>query len=137
MAAARITTRIDEFGMPAWIGLTVLGFIIWWPLGLATLAFLIWSGRMACGKRNGYGWHDGMERVREGARRWHTGPSSGNSAFDEYKTETLKRLEEEQREFRDFLYRLRMSKDRTEFDQFMNERRRAASGPAPASEPQT
>ena len=55
--------------------------------------------------------------------------------FDEYKAETLKRLEEEQREFKEFLRRLRMSKDRAEFDQFMNERRNAGGGRAP--EPQT
>jgi hypothetical protein len=37
--------------------------------------------------------------------------------------ETLRRLEEEQQEFRDFLQRLRFAKDKTEFDQFMAERR--------------
>ena len=50
-------------------------------------------------------------------------PSSGNRAFDEYRTETLRRLEDEQREFHDFLERLRFAKDKTEFDQFMAERR--------------
>jgi hypothetical protein len=59
-------------------------------------------------------------------------PSSGNRAFDEYRAETLKRLEEEQREFRDFLERLRFAKDKTEFDQFMAERR---SRPAPEQSP--
>ena len=49
-------------------------------------------------------------------------PSSGNRAFDEYRAETLRRLEEEQKEFRDFLDRLRMAKDKAEFDQFMAER---------------
>jgi hypothetical protein len=58
-------------------------------------------------------------------------PSSGNRAFDEYRSETLRRLEEEQREFRDFLDRLRFAKDKTEFDQFMAERRNR-QGPAPA-----
>jgi len=48
---------------------------------------------------------------------------SGNRAFDEYRQETLRRLEEEQREFQDFLVRLRMAKDKAEFDQFMAERR--------------
>ena len=61
-----------------------------------------------------------MERF--GGRRWGA-PSSGNHAFDEYRTETLRRLEEEQREFRDFLDRLRFAKDKAEFDQFMAERR--------------
>ena len=61
-----------------------------------------------------------------------TAPSSGNRAFDEYRTETLRRLEEEQREFRDFLDRLRFAKDKTEFDQFMAERR---DRPAPDAQP--
>ncbi len=54
---------------------------------------------------------------------WNSAPTSGNHAFDEYRSETLRRLEEEQREFREFLDRLRFAKDKTEFDQFMAERR--------------
>ena len=27
---------------------TVLGFIVWWPIGLALLFSQIWSGRMGC-----------------------------------------------------------------------------------------
>ena len=49
--------------------------------------------------------------------------SSGNHAFDEYRAETLRRLEEEQKEFGSFLDRLRFAKDKAEFDQFMAERR--------------
>jgi hypothetical protein len=67
-----------------------------------------------------------MDRVRErmgGSNWWGNPPSSGNRAFDEYRTETLRRLEEEQREFRDFLDRLRHAKDKAEFDQFMADRR--------------
>ncbi|MBL6618469.1 MAG: DUF2852 domain-containing protein, partial [Reyranella sp.] len=42
-----------------------------------------------------------------------------------------------QREFRDFLDRLRAAKDRAEFDQFMNERRNRppATEPPPAPSP--
>jgi Protein of unknown function (DUF2852) len=50
----------------------------------------------------------------------------------EYREETLRRLEEEQREFHDFLARLRMAKDKAEFDQFMAERR---TGTGPSSSP--
>ena len=64
-------------------------------------------------------------------------PSSGNRAFDEYREETLKRLEDEQREFREFLERLRLAKDRAEFDQFMTDRKNKPSpdgqSPAPQS----
>jgi len=55
--------------------------------------------------------------------------SSGNRAFDEYRTETLRRLEEEQKEFKEFLNRLRFAKDKAEFDEFLAERRRRSQGP--------
>jgi hypothetical protein len=50
-------------------------------------------------------------------------PTSGNRAFDEYRVETLRRLEEEQVEFKDFLDRLRHAKDKEEFDAFMAQHR--------------
>jgi Protein of unknown function (DUF2852) len=134
-----ITARIDEYGKAAWIGLVVLGFWAFWPLGLAILAFTIWSGRMGCGFHGGSDrWQHKMERMQSKmdwmrSRMSGGGPvwgyaSSGNRAFDEYRTETLRRLEEEQREFREFLERLRAAKDKSEFDQFMADRR---NRPAP------
>jgi hypothetical protein len=80
-----------------------------------------------------------MGRMRERVQGFGTGtfgsswgqPSSGNHAFDEYRTETLRRLEEEQREFRDFLDRLRFAKDKAEFDQFMADRRNRPQPEAP------
>ena len=63
---------------------------------------------------------------------WGGGPSSGNRAFDEYRAETLRRLEDEQREFHDFLGRLRMARDKAEFDQFMNDRRNNPPANTPA-----
>jgi len=132
--------KLDEIGKPAWIGLMVLSFIVWWPMGLALLAFLIWSGRMGCGRHRTAGrWYRGdAERTRDERARDEGGwwpprreRSSGNWAFDDYRTETLKRLEEEQREFHDFLDRLRHAKDKAEFDQFMAERSR----PQPPTEP--
>jgi hypothetical protein len=66
-----------------------------------------------------------MERARNngGGQWWGQTRSSGNRAFDEYRSETLRRLEDEQHEFKEFLQRLRFAKDRAEFDQFMSERR--------------
>jgi hypothetical protein len=125
-----IVAKLDELGKPAWIALMVLAFIVFWPLGLAILAFVIWSGRMGCWKHGqAHRWQAGAGMG--GAGTWWQ-PSSGNRAFDEYRTETLKRLEEEQREFREFLDRLRLAKDKAEFDQFMAERRnRNNSAPQP------
>jgi hypothetical protein len=87
---------------------------------------------------------DKVERVRERMQRyapqngaWFAPSTSGNAAFDEYRAETLKRLEEEQREFKGFLDQLRVAKDRAEFDAFMNDRRRRNEGPeAPPPAPQ-
>ena len=130
-----IAARLDDMGKPAWIGLLVLSFIVFWPLGLALLAYLIWSGRMGCSWHGGAGWHRDGGRWREGMDRmraqWRGGRSSGNTAFDEYRAETLRRLEEEEREFREFLDRLRQAKDKAEFDQFMAERRPRPEGPEP------
>ena len=132
-----IAAKIDDFGKPAWIVVTILGFMVCWPVGLAILAYLIWSGRMACWKRGGWGrWENaGGQRNHWGAGRWcgagGFSRSSGNRAFDEYRAETLRRLEDEQREFMDFLDRLRQAKDKAEFDQFMAEHRRPSNGPQP------
>ena len=70
-------------------------------------------------------WQGRMDQMR--GTWWHPGRPSGNKAFDDYRTETLRRLEEEQREFQDFLERLRQAKDKAEFDQFMAERRGRSS----------
>ncbi|MBV8840885.1 MAG: DUF2852 domain-containing protein [Alphaproteobacteria bacterium] len=137
---------------PAWIVLLILGFIVWWPVGLAILAFTFWSRKMSC--HSGDHWERKMQRLEEklahvrelrerfggafGGGNWGgggwgggSGRSSGNHAFDEYRAETLRRLEEEQREFKDFLNRLRFAKDKTEFDQFMAERRNRPQPPEP------
>jgi len=122
-----VVAKLDEFGKPAWIALMVLAFIVYWPLGLAVLAFTLWSGRMGCWNGRGLRrWQCGPANMRA-AGTWWQPPSSGNRAFDEYRSETLRRLEEEQREFHDFLDRLRMAKDKAEFDQFMAERRNRTS----------
>jgi len=129
-----IAARIDEFGKPAWIVLMILGFWAWWPLGVAILAFTIGSGRMGCWNHRGMNrWQD---KMRSKVDWWGaTAPSSGNRAFDEYRADTLRRLEEEQREFKEFLQRLRFAKDRAEFDQFMAEQRNRPDAPQPQSQP--
>ena len=104
---------LDARGRGAWIAATILALVFVWPVGLGLLAYMIWSKRMFAksfrpSSRNSFG-----------AAR-----PTGNSAFDAYREDTLRRLEEEQRAFEAFLGRLRDAKDKAEFDQFMDERSR-------------
>jgi hypothetical protein len=142
---SEMVARLDDYGKPAWIAVMVLGFVLFWPLGLAMLAYLLWSGRMSCGCSGHHGRHwqnrfygksdRARSRVEDEVRNFSRGPSSGNRAFDDYREATLKRLEEEEREFREFLIKLRQAKDKVEFDQFMAERKTPpASEPPPAPE---
>lgn len=111
---ARSEAWLDERGKGAWIAAMVLGFIFFWPVGLALLFYMIWSKRM---------FSKSCSPARSNARyAKHAMKSSGNSAFDAYKADTLRRLEEEQDNFEAFLERLREAKDKAEFDQFMDER---------------
>lgn len=121
---SRSEAWLDQKGKGAWIAAMVLGFILFWPIGLALLAYMIWSKRMfsgTCGsRRHSYG---------------SSFKSSGNTAFDAYKADTLKRLQDEQAAFEAFLNRLREAKDKTEFDQFMEDRARRAQEARAAAAP--
>lgn len=110
----RTENWLDSKGKGAWIAAMVLGFIFFWPVGLAFLAYMIWSKKMfssRCSSKRSWAHHAAS-----------TMKPTGNSAFDAYKADTLARLEQEQRDFESFLIRLREAKDKAEFDQFMNDR---------------
>lgn len=53
---------------------------------------------------------------------------SGNEAFDDYRSATLRKLEAEAEEFRKYLDRLRQAADRAAFEAFLKSRR-AENGP--------
>jgi hypothetical protein len=126
---------------PLEIGAMVLGFALYWPIGLAVLGWKFWQ------KKSGYQGdlfsfaHEKWEKAANwsftgqsggfAARSWRNAGfgSSGNRAFDEWRAGELARLEEErrklvaaEREFAEFLERLRHARDREEFDRFMGER---------------
>ena len=123
---------------PAGVAIMVLGFALWWPAGLAVLAFLLATGLLGCRRRD---WANNPSAAQGQAMappwaNWcrpdnRQRSSSGNHAFDEYRAETIRRLEEEQNDFASFLERLRFAKDKAEFDQFMAERRQGAQSQPP------
>jgi Protein of unknown function (DUF2852) len=124
--------------------LLIFGLVWWFPIGLFILAaFLVsraivhWHRPQFAGAFPPGGW--GAARCQwesrmadrtssRGPGNWCQ-PSSRNRAFDEYRAETLRRLEDEQREFKEFLQRLRVAKDRAELDQFLSERPKRLESP--------
>ncbi len=143
--------RRGACGMSRWspfeIVAMVLGFIVFWPIGLAILGYKFWQ------RRNGgpdlqavaaNTWSNARSAMSGGSapRAWrgfYAAPT-GNRAFDEWKNAELGRLEEERRrledahrEFSDFVETIRKAKDREEFERFMNERRNRAGQPGAAS----
>jgi Protein of unknown function (DUF2852) len=130
----------------------ILGLVWWFPIGLVILtAFIIsraigsWHRPQFAGSVPSGGWGSSgnrwesrmADRPRDkrecGPASWGNQTSSGSRAFDDYRAETLRRLEEEQREFKEFLERLRAAKDRAELDQFLNERRSKPGQDSPQS----
>jgi hypothetical protein len=117
---------------PAWtpltIALMVIGFMLFWPLGLIMLAYILWGDHVPEFRRH----FAGMRR--DWSRDWGgCGPRgysrSGNSAFDDYRERELRRideqrrkLDEERREYEAFVHNLRRARDQEEFDRFMRER---------------
>jgi hypothetical protein len=101
----------------------IVGFVVFWPIGLAFLLWKIWGAKAMCRHKQHGGWSRRAYRG-EGLRR-----NTGNMAFEEYKAAELERLErerqrlaEEQKAFGEFLDELKRKKDREEFDRFMSSR---------------
>jgi len=126
---------------PYEIAAVVLGFFIFWPIGLAILCWKLWQRSQGYeGDLFSFASEQGArvrtifdDASREASRGWG-GPSfmrsSGNVAFDEWREGELARLEEErrklaeaEREFAEHIEELRRARDRTEFESFMRARK--------------
>ncbi|MEL6946201.1 MAG: DUF2852 domain-containing protein [Pseudomonadota bacterium] len=124
---------------PAWtpvtIAMMIIGFMIFWPLGLAMLAYIIWGDRLDKFKS------DVNKATDKAADIFAKGPGSftnsrtGNVAFDDWREAELKRLHEERMrldemraEFDDYARELRRAKDQEDFDRFMADRAKQVDG---------
>jgi hypothetical protein len=124
---------IEASWNPLTIGLMILGFVIFWPLGLAVIAYVLWGDRVSHSfKEMSDDFNAQCGKSRAGHRH-HARPHD-NSAFAHYRQQEIERLEEERRkldemrdEFDDFLNELRQAKDKNEFDRFMDARRKGKS----------
>jgi len=124
------TALIRPAWTPATIALMVVGFVVFWPLGLAMLAYILWGDRLDGFKRtmNGEGLFRNCGAKRNRVYRGFN--STGNVAFDDWRSAELARIEEERRkldeardEFDGYVRELRRAKDQDEFDRFMNGRK--------------
>ena len=120
---------------PAWtpitIGLMVLGFVIFWPLGLAMLAYILWGDQILA-KFTGQSARPSYKGKKHRRHHHWQRENTGNFAFDDYRKNEIDRLEKEHQkledersEFENFLANLRHAKDQEEFDRFMNDRANA------------
>ncbi len=118
----------------------VAGFVIFWPLGRVAHFLKLKNGEIWPGAASGQSpaapWK--MPSIGSWSGRSCGFASSGNAAFDDYKRTQLAKLEEERRKldeeqkaFREHLANLRKAKDQEEFDRFMSQRK----APPPAPEP--
>jgi len=124
------------------IVLMIIGFAVFWPLGLAMLAWIIWGDEIGAKAQELKGQ---FRSFSERAPRFHHEAHgfrgrTGNAAFDEYREQELKRLDEERRkleamraEFESFLSELRRVKDQEEFDRFMRDFRNRSDRGSEAS----
>ncbi|QKC80594.1 DUF2852 domain-containing protein [Mesorhizobium sp. NZP2077] len=124
---------------PATIALMVIGFMVFWPLGFAMLAYIIWGDRLDGFKRDVNRATDGIfagrRRGSDKAARWGNGSArTGNVAFDDWREKELERLNEERRkldemltQFDEYARELRRAKDQDEFDRFMANRNKSTA----------
>lgn len=117
---------VMAFGAFSIVGIA-LAFAAFWLAGLAVTAMVVWTwagSRTFAARRK---WCDPSTRrsINDLAPAMSSKRSTGNSSFDAYRAEMLERLEQENREFEEFLTRLREAHDATEFDQFMDDRANA------------
>ncbi|WP_420960497.1 DUF2852 domain-containing protein [Brucella sp. IR073] len=118
---------------PATIALMIIGFVVWWPLGLTMLVYILWGDRLEGFKSDVNNATDGLfKNFHNACPRGGAFSSSGNAAFDDWRQKELDRLAEERRkldearaEFEAYAREVRRAKDKEEFDRFMTERRNA------------
>ena len=120
------------------IAAMVGGFVIFFPVGLAILGYLLWRKKFG-GSEAGDARGEFRRWKKDMKAQWRGGAlggGSGNFAFDDYRDEVLRRLDEERRRldeeqkaFHAYVLKLRRAKDQEEFDRFMAERNGATSAP--------
>lgn len=121
---------------PAWtpvtIAMMIVGFMIFWPLGLAMIGYIVWGDRLDQFKTDVNKATDNFSGAFKRGSHFARGRGfdrTGNVAFDDWRETELDRLDEKRREldamradFDTYARELRRAKDQDDFDRFMNHR---------------
>lgn len=100
---------------PLGIFAVIAGFIVFWPLGLAAIGYVLWGGSIDSLV------DDAAKKVREIFGAKPAAAPAPAASFEDYRNETLTRLEAEQSRRAEHLRRLREARDRAEFDRILGE----------------
>lgn len=107
------------------IPVSIVAIENFWPAGILLAGFFAYQWGRIPTLNGGPSMREVVDSVKPQPVD-QTEKSSGNASFDAYREDLLKRLEQEQENFESFLTRLRDARDKTQFDQFMDERADAA-----------
>jgi biopolymer transport protein ExbB/TolQ len=125
--SARVNGMIRPAWTPATVALMVAGFMVFWPLGLAMIAYILFGDRFDAFKKDANETVDSLFKSCRSSASAHG--RTGNAAFDDWRAREIERLNEERRkldemraEFEEELRELRRAKDQDEFDRFMAKR---------------
>ena len=126
-----LTAMIRPEWNPVTIAMTVIGFMLFWPLGLAMIGYIVFGERLDAFKADA---NRGVDSALASFGRMKgsmpTGfGRTGNVAFDDWRSEEMQRLDEKraelaamEAEFADYQRELRRAKDAEEFDKFLKTR---------------
>lgn len=120
---------------PATVAMTVAGFMVFWPIGLAMLGYVLFGDRFEAFKRDANSTVDGFASAcRKQGSGFSKHSATGNVAFDEWRNAEIERLNDERRkldemrsEFEEELREFRRAKDKEDFDRFMVKREKHQS----------
>lgn len=132
------------------IALTAIGFVVFWPLGLAMIVYVLWGERILAETRSGNGVASKVKRAAEdlgrtfreefrprgaggGSCGFGASRRTGNAQFDAWREAELRRLDEERRKLDETTAAFEAhqraergahdaSRERDEFDRFMSGR---------------
>ncbi len=92
---------LKQVGMPVYVVLMALGFMWFWPIGLAIFVYLAYN-------------HMSNTSMPWSMPFW----SSGNQAFDKYQADERAKLDAEKEAFTKFIEAKLSAKDQAEFEEF-------------------